>query len=75
MNDEQIRFIQTENGIERMTEWNTRISYYTEDVINRKKTIKAYAKFYLRFYVKLAVYKLKRNINAKIYSGLNQTAN
>lgn len=66
MNENTIRFVKTQKGFTEMTEWNTPIFYYVDDEINRRKTVKALAKFYSAYYARIAVSNLKRNINERL---------
>lgn len=45
-----------------MNEYNTKITYYTNNELNIKKTLKAYAKFYAKQYAIIIVSTIKRKV-------------
>ena len=59
-----------------MNEYNTKITYYHLGDLQRWKTIKAHARFYLAYYAKLLVLSINERLNdEKRISKLRQTAN
>ena len=52
-----------------MSEYNTKITYYTEGRLNLKKTARAHSKFYLAFYGRIALEQFKRRVNNEELSG------
>lgn len=53
-------------------EYNIKITYIKEGKLDIKRTAKAFAKFYIAKYARIAVIQLKRTYHAKVYSRLHQ---